>query len=995
MNSPHPLNDSDITSKLGSVAVHPAFELIRTEKISSLDVLVSEYVHKKTGAMHYHIAADNTENVFLVGLRTIPTDSKGVAHILEHTALCGSEKYPVRDPFFMMIRRSLNTFMNAFTSSDWTAYPFASQNRKDFDNLLEVYLDAVFFSRLDPLDFAQEGHRLEFADPSDSNSELVYKGVVFNEMKGAMSSTVATVYDAVNRHLFPSTTYHYNSGGDPLDIPKLSYEELTRFYKTHYHPSNAVLMTYGDIPVIELQERFETLALSRFERLEASIEVNDEKRYLAPLSIEDSYALDNSEGEAATADKTHHVMAWLLGSSIDLEQRFKAQLLSDVLFDNSSSPLRRALETSDIGTSPSGLCGLEDSNREMSFVCGIEGSNPQQAEEFEQLVLSILEEVAEKGVPQEQIDAMLHQLEIQQREIGGGHYPFGLQLILSGLSPAVHRGDAIAAMNLDPILTRLHEEVKDPNFIQNLVKELLLENMHRVRLTMKPDAELNQRHQLAEAQALAKIKAGLNDQEKSEIIDLAEKLTQRQAQQDDESILPKVGLEDVPAEFKTAHGESTEVAGLPLAFYPQGTNGLVYLQIVVDLPQLEPELLDIMPYYTTCISEVGSAGRDYLETQSRQSSVTGGLHVSSSIRGAVDDEQNVSGYLVLSSKSLVCNHSAMAVLLKETLMSPRFDEVERVKDLMAQQRAQVEQSITGNGHALAMLAATSGLSPVSALNHRTGGLESISKLKTLDNSLKEDDLAAINELLTKFKQLHEKILAAPRRLLVVAEAKEEAGLRAELETLWAAEKPVNDNFKALTLPATRKATKQAWLTSTQVNFCAKAYPTVCSEHTDAAALTVLGGFLRNGYLHRAIREQGGAYGGGASADSGNATFRFFSYRDPRLEETLDDFDKAVEWLLTEAHEWQQVEEAILGVVSDIDKPSSPSGEARQSYYNDLFGRTEAQRRGFRNRVLAVTLDDLQRVGRTYLVADKASIAVISSNANQDKVKALGLEVFQV
>ncbi len=234
---------------------HPAFVAIRQQNIESLNIRVEQYEHKKTGAVHYHLASDNSENVFLVALRTVPQDSTGVAHILEHTALCGSKRFPVRDPFFMMLRRSLNTFMNAFTSSDWTAYPFASQNRKDFDNLLQVYLDAVFFSRLDPLDFAQEGHRVEFAEPGNPDSELVFKGVVFNEMKGAMSSISSALWSKMCEHLFPTSTYHYNSGGDPQHIPDLSYEQLQAFYRSHYHPSNAIFMTFGDIEASDAPER--------------------------------------------------------------------------------------------------------------------------------------------------------------------------------------------------------------------------------------------------------------------------------------------------------------------------------------------------------------------------------------------------------------------------------------------------------------------------------------------------------------------------------------------------------------------------------------------------------------------------------------------------------------------------------------------------------------------------------------------------------------------
>ena len=270
-------------SFIANTDAHPAFDIIQSEEIDALNVTLTEYRHRKTGASHYHIAADNPENVFLVALRTVPHDSTGVAHILEHTALCGSEKYPVRDPFFMMIRRSLNSFMNAFTSSDWTAYPFASSNRKDFDNLLQVYMDAVFFSRLHPLDFAQEGHRLDFAEPGNPNSELVFKGVVFNEMKGAMSSIPSRLWHTLCKYLFPTVTYHYNSGGDPEAIPDLSYEQLKAFYESHYHPSNAIFMSFGDTPAVELQSRFEELALSRFEALNDDISVPREKRYHAPI----------------------------------------------------------------------------------------------------------------------------------------------------------------------------------------------------------------------------------------------------------------------------------------------------------------------------------------------------------------------------------------------------------------------------------------------------------------------------------------------------------------------------------------------------------------------------------------------------------------------------------------------------------------------------------------------------------------------------------------
>ncbi|HFD92274.1 MAG TPA: peptidase M16 [Gammaproteobacteria bacterium] len=976
------------TSEHGSA--HPAFQWLRSETIASLNVTVEEYRHKTTGALHYHIAAQNPENVFLVALRTAPMDSTGVAHILEHTALCGSEHYPVRDPFFMMIRRSLNTFMNAFTSSDWTAYPFASKNRKDFNNLMDVYLDAVFFARLEELDFAQEGHRVEFETPSDPDSRLVFKGVVFNEMKGAMSSPVTQLWQYLSSHLFPTTTYHYNSGGDPEHIPDLTYEQLKAFYKTHYHPSNAIFMTYGDIPAREHQGRFEERALQRFQRLDETFAVPDEQRYAAPVEAREAYPLDPAQ---SPQDKTHLVMGWLLGRSTDLDELLKTHLLSSVLLDHGASPLRHALETTDLGSAPSPLCGIEDSNREMTFMCGLEGSRPENADALEALVTGVLQEVAEKGVPQDQVEAALHQLELSQREITGDGFPYGLQLILGALPAAVHRGDPVAMLNLDPILEKLHEEIKDPDFIKRLVREWLLDNPHRVRLAMEPDTELNQRREMAEALRLEKIKAGLSEAEKVRIIERAAQLEARQQQQDDPEILPKVGLEDIPDQLDLPRGEEDRIHQTPLTFFGRGTNGLVYQQIVVQLPRLEDGLLPDLPNYTHCITELGVGGRTYLETQAWQSAVSGGVNAYTSVRGRTDDVQAVNGYFTLSSKALARNNDRLSQLLQETLNAPRFDEHGRIREIIAQERARKEQSVTGHGHSLAMLAATSGMSPAAALAHRLRGLAGIRYLKELDDRL--DQSGAVAELAARIEAIHHLIQAAPRQFLVICEEERRTTVSDALARVWSAVEtppPTGAGSAAFGLPPVQATTQQLWTTNTQVNFCARAYPTVPVDHPDAPALEVLGGFLRNGFLHRAIREQGGAYGGGASHDGDIAAFRFYSYRDPRLEETLADFDRAIDWLLDSAHEWRQVEEAILGVIGNIDKPGSPAGEAKDVFHGSLYGRTPEQRQAYRQRVLKVTLEDLQRVGALYLRPEKASTAVITNSMTLEQTGGLGMEV---
>jgi Zn-dependent M16 (insulinase) family peptidase len=970
---------------------HDAFELIRSEHIDSLNIDVQQFQHRKTGAMHYHLAADNTENVFLVALRTVPQDSSGVAHILEHTALCGSENFPVRDPFFLMLRRSLNTFMNAFTSSDWTAYPFASQNHKDFNNLLQVYLDAVFFSTLDPLDFAQEGHRIEFSEADNPDTELVYKGVVFNEMKGAMSSVPSTLWQTLCHHLFPSTTYHYNSGGEPACIPDLSYDQLQSFYRTHYHPSNAIFMTFGDTPAQQHQQAFEEQALNRFEALDSVIKVPPEQRLSAPIRAQESYAYDDS---GSCDNKTHIVMAWLLGDSSDLEQMLEAQLLASVLLDNSASPLQQALETTELGQAPSPLCGLEESMREMVFACGIEGSEAEHADALEKMVLDVVQGISDEGVAPEKLEAVLHQLELHQREISGDSYPYGLQLILTALGCATHYADPIAALNLDPVLEKLRVSIQDPAYIRELAQRLLLDNTHRVTLIMTPDQELSAQRTAGEQQRLAKIKEAMDEADIEEVIARTQALAARQAQEDDDSILPKVELTDVPPTVPELQAREAAAGAFPCTSYAQGTNGLVYQQLVRPLPELDASELALLPYYSNALTELGLGEASYLDVQDRQSAVCGSINAYSSIRGGAIDEQDVQAYFVVSSKALARNHQLQGELMRDTVDTVRFDELERMRELVSQQRARREQAIPGNGHGLAMAAACAGMSPVAALNHELSGLAGIRACKQLDDSLNEP--AQLQNFAASMQDLHGKVSAMPRQFLAIAEEDQLPGIIAACERNWAGTS-ISSSGEALFQPAHISETRrEIWTANTQVNFCAQAFPSVAIEHEDAAALSVLGGFLRNGYLHSAIREQGGAYGGGASQDSSIGAFRMYSYRDPRLEGTLDDFNKALDWMLNTAHEYDALEQAILGVIGSLDKPSSPAGEAKQHFHNKLFGRTHEQREQFRARILALSLDDLCRVTETYLQPELASIAVITSHsgleAAADTVSELKLTV---
>ncbi len=396
------------------------FILKEKKFIPLLNLEAQIFTEDEFNCKHIHLSSDSTENVFMVAFRTVPEDSKGIAHILEHTALCGSKKFPVRDPFFMMIRRSLNTFMNAFTSSDWTAYPFATMNKKDFANLLDVYLDSAFFPNLNSLDFAQEGHRLEI----NNDNQLEIKGVVYNEMKGAMSSIPSQLWHGLSKYLYPNSTYQFNSGGNPENILELSHEELVNFHKKHYHPSNATFFTFGDMNPAEIQTTVSENVLNHFEPSEEKIEVKNETRLASPIKHSEPY--NPLPGDN---DNHHVVISWLLNESHDPHELLETYLISSILLDNSASPLRKVLENSKLGIAPSPLTGIETSHKEIVFAAGLEGVKEGNQLQVEELILNSLKEIIKQGIPKEDIQSSLHQLENKQREVSGSGMPYGLELM--------------------------------------------------------------------------------------------------------------------------------------------------------------------------------------------------------------------------------------------------------------------------------------------------------------------------------------------------------------------------------------------------------------------------------------------------------------------------------------------------------------------------------------------------------------------------------------
>ena len=950
------------------------FNLEDQKYIKLLDLNAQIYTESNFNCKHIHLDSKSDEKVFMVAFRTIPEDSTGVAHILEHTALCGSKKYPVRDPFFMMIRRSLNTFMNAFTSSDWTAYPFATQNDKDFNNLLSVYLDSSFFPNLDELDFLQEGHRLEFSESNNVDSDLEIKGVVFNEMKGAMSSITSQLWHGLSKHLYNSSTYKHNSGGNPENIIDLTHDYLVEFHKKHYHPSNATFFTFGNVDPTEIQEFINENVLKSFQPSSETISVKNENRISEPKTITEYY------NPMPEDENNHHVvLSWLLGESHNPVELLESYLVSNILLDNSASPLRKTLENTDLGKSLSPLTGLEADHKELVFAAGLEGVDSNKQLEVEELILNCLKNVVSNGISEELVQSSLHQLEIKQREITGSGMPYGLQIMLGCLPACLHNDDPLKVLDLDASFDVIKNNLKKENYIENLIEKKIINNQHRVNYCLAPDIEFNSKKEMEIQAKIDQKSKNLSVDDKEKIIELTKNLKARQEKSDNPEILPKVTKADIPKSREYAKSQSFKNDNKNF-YYNVGTNGITYHSIILPCDPLTKEEFKIASLFTNTLTDVGIGDKSYEDVQKMQSAVTGGISASFTL--IPDDNQSTHSLgLKITSKSLEDNEKKMQDLMIETAKNSNFSDKNRIKDMLNFISSDNEKSLIQNGHILSMSNAAAQINNISATNDFVSGINFITNTNKLSKNIEtESNLDKYIQLLNGIKN---KIDSNPSYSFTASSLDiDHSNINFEFDDK-------DTNFSVQNYFDIQEESI-GWITGAQVTYCAEAFPTVDFFHKDAPALSVLGAVLRNGYLHSAIREKGGAYGSGAMQDSNNKVFKFFSYRDPRCSETFEEFQKSREWSLKNITQ-EQLDEGILGIISSIDKPLSPFGEAMSDFSMNLDKKDLEARLRIRSLVKSCSLDDLVNVSQKYLF-NESRRSVIAGENYIDEMKKLNFKI---
>uniref|UniRef100_A0A8C7WKP7 Pitrilysin metalloproteinase 1 n=1 Tax=Oncorhynchus mykiss TaxID=8022 RepID=A0A8C7WKP7_ONCMY len=877
-----------------------------------------------------------------------------------------------------MLNRSLSTFMNAFTASDFTMYPFSTQNGKDFQNLLSVYLDAVFF----PFCI----HILVFYP----TSPLVFKGVVFNEMKGAFSDNERVYAQHLQNKLFPDHTYGVVSGGEPLAIPDLSWEQLKHFHATHYHPSNARFFTYGDLPLEQHLKQIQEEALSKFERTEPDTAVPNQPHWDRPREDHVTCSPDAMAPDAAKQNTDTVVVSFRcpsLCSITDTFEGFTLSLLSSLMISGPNSPFYKTLIEPKIGTNFSSVVGYDGSTKEASFSIGLQGMAEEDTEKVKQIIVQTIDEIIANGFEEERIEALLHKIEIQMKHQSTS---FGLSLASYIASCWNHDGDPVQLLKISDSVTQFREALKDnPRFLQEKVLHYFKDNTHRLTLSMSPDEAYLEKQVKAEEEKLQKKVQALSESDKKDIYEKGLELLSVQSKIQDASCLPALKVSDIEPTIAVTPVEMGTAGGVPVQYCEQPTNGMVYFRAMCSLNTLPEDLKLYVPLFCSVITKMGCGGLDYRQQAQQMELKTGGMSISTSVN---PDYSNMDMYeqgVLLSSSCLERNLPDMFHLWSDIFNSPHFDDEERLRVLVMISAQELANGISYSGHMYAMTRAARSLTPTGELQETFGGMEQVKFMKRIAEM---PDLTQVLRTLPRIKRhilnplnMRCAVNSTPQKMSdaagqldnfmsnVASNKKDRKPVRSDI-TEGGPDPRSEPNFKPCQM-------KTFFPMPFPINFVSECIRTVPFTHEDYASLNILSRMMTAKYLHREIREKGGAYGGGARV--GGGLFTFYSYRDPNSVQTLSTFRKSVDWVRSGQFTQQDIDEAKLSVFSAVDSPVAPSNKGMGRF---LSGITDELKQAHRERLFAVTDKSLVDVAGRYLGIGQRTCGVAILGPENDIIK---------
>ncbi|KAL3232137.1 Presequence protease, mitochondrial [Nakaseomyces bracarensis] len=962
------------------------YEIRRCVPVPELKLTAVDLVHEQTGSEHLHIDREDKNNVFSIAFRTLPSDATGVPHILEHTTLCGSEKYPVRDPFFKMLNKSLANFMNAMTGPDYTFFPFATTNPKDFTNLRDVYLDATLRPLLKEQDFYQEGWRLENADMADPKSDIVYKGVVFNEMKGQVSNADYHFWSQFQQTVYPSL---HNSGGDPQEITNLHYQDLLDFHAKNYHPSNSRTFTYGSLPLedtlAKLNEEFKLYGKRvRDNSLPQPIKITVDKEVNTTGQMDPMLPPEKQNKSS---------MTWICGSPTDVYESFLLKVLGNLLLDGHDSIMYKKLIETGIGFEFTVNTGVESITAANLFTVGVQGV--EDIQKFRQTVMESLNDVVETKFDEKKIEAIIQQLELSKKDQKAD---FGMQILYSILPGWTSGIDPIQGLDFDELLYRFRDDYNalGDKIFKDLINKYLL-NSPKFLFTLDGSDHFSGNLAEKESQSLSKKVETLNEDDKQAIYKRGILLQAAQNEQEDLSCLPSVHISDIPRSSDYYPVETTNKVSVRNTF----TNGITYCRgkkLINDSIPLE--LYPYLSLFAASLTHLGTSTEPYNIIENEIKLHTGGITTDVSV---VPDPVNLSPklYFEFSGWSLNSKTSHIFDILKKILVETDFKKhSEKLKVLIRSLASSNTAHIAESGHTVARSYSSAHLSTANSIQESLSGIEYFKLISRL-NSLLENNNLFETEVIDKLSELQKIIIGKENLEFFVSldSVEQKVKVKNEIDTFTSSlptGKKVDNPFKTSSFPLLAKIAKGTLINFPfQVHYTAQSHVGVPYTHKDGAALQVLANMLTFKHLHKEIREKGGAYGGGATFTALSGLFNYYSYRDPHPLKSLATFDNAIKYVLNDA-QWKSadIDEAKLSIFQQVDAPISPKSEGTTWFSS---GVTDEMRQTRREQLLDTSLLDIHRVAEKYLLPSSGVNTVVGPSIENEtvspkwKIEDIGIE----
>lgn len=951
-----------------------AFHMIEEREIPELNSIGYVMEHTKTGAKIFLLSADDENKVFFAGFRTPPMDSTGVPHIIEHTVLCGSDKFPVKDPFVELVKGSLNTFLNAMTYPDKTVYPVASCNDADFQNLMDVYMDAVLNPNIgkEKKIFMQEGWHYELTDP---DGELTYNGVVYNEMKGAFSSPEGVLDSEIKAVMFPDTCYGFESGGDPKDIVNLTYEDYLAFYKKYYHPSNSYLYLYGDMDFAEKLEWLDQEYLSKYEHLDVDSEIQVQKAFKEPVEKEIFYSVSENDGLENASYLSINTSA---GNELSPKEYVAFQILEYVLLDAPGAPLKQALLDAEIGDDIMG--GYESGILQPYFSVVAKNANKEQKEEFLAVVKGTLRKLAVCGLDHRSVRAGINYYEFQYREADYGSAPKGLMYGLQCLDSWLYGGDPMMHLEYEETFAALKAGV-DENYFEGLIEKYLLDNPYESVVIASPERNLTAKMEAETSKKLKAYKESLTAEEIETLIRETRELKEYQdtpSTKEDLEKIPMLSREDIGREPAKLIFEEKNIDGITVIHHEMFTAGIGYLRVLFDTNRVPTEDLPYVGLLKSVLGYVDTERHSYADLSSEIFLNSGGLSFSMTSYPFMD-KAGFAGVFVASARVLYEKLDFGFEILSEIFTESKLDDEKRLREILNEVKSKGQMKLMSSGHTASVARATSYFSDTSYYNDLTGG---IGFYHVVEGWVRDFDEKKA-EIIDGMKRVIRTLFTVENMTVSYTADAEGFAMLSEAMKKLTGTLPQGDGIK-YPFEAPKGNRNEGFTSSSQVNYVARCGTFAGSEYTYTGALRVLKSMLSYDYLWQNLRVKGGAYGCMSGIGRSGEGY-FVSYRDPNVKESNEVYEGIPEYLENFDADERDMTKYVIGTISDMDTPLTPSLKGSRGLSGWYSGVTDEMLKKEREEILNVTKEDIHKLSG--IVREILKTGAVCAIGNEDKIKA--------